>query len=165
MKLNTFTTLLLCTRSVSADFFTAKSRDVGNNIDLGHLLSITDFHTTIDHNGTWEDVTEYETFDEENGNQQEQSLNPFAPVATGLVRRTNYCSENTGITKMVCDNVPSRNWFWGAGGALAIWYAPKAITTWFNVRFIIKTFFVDVSGTLLISWTECRGYDPSWTES
>lgn len=132
MKLNALTTLLLWTSSASADFFTAKSRDVGNNIDLGHLLSVADFHAAIDHNGTWEDVTEYETFDEGNGNQQEQSPDPYAPVATGLVRRADYCGETTGITKMVCDNVPSRNWFWGTGGALAIWYAPKAITTWLN---------------------------------
>ncbi|KAJ5416320.1 hypothetical protein N7491_011355 [Penicillium cf. griseofulvum] len=102
LRLNGFTNLLLWSSSVSADFFTAKSCEVGNNIDLGHLLSITDFHTAIGHSGTWEDITEYETFDEENGNQQEQILSPFAPVTTGLIRRMDYCSESTGITKMAC---------------------------------------------------------------
>lgn len=34
---------------------------------------------------------------------------------------------------MVCDNVPSRYWFWGAGGGLAIYYSPQALTKFLNV--------------------------------
>lgn len=34
---------------------------------------------------------------------------------------------------MVCDNVPSRNWFWGAGGTLLIFYAPRTLEIFLNV--------------------------------
>lgn len=111
------------------------------------------FHSAIGHpNGTsWEDITEYETFDDQDGadKPQSQSLNPSGPEATGLVRRDDgYCSDLTGITKMVCDNVPSRYWFWGAGGGLAIYYSPQALTKFLNVSCL--DFPQDTSEYLLI---------------
>ncbi|KAF6803718.1 hypothetical protein CMUS01_15017 [Colletotrichum musicola] len=30
-------------------------------------------------------------------------------------RQEDVCSDRTGITRMICDNVPSREWWWGAG--------------------------------------------------
>lgn len=135
MQLHTFANLLLLTNTVTADYLTAKSHRTGNNINLGHFSDVAAFHSVIGgQNGTsWEDITEYETF-EDQAQPQSQSSNPSDPEATGLIRRADdYCSDLTGVTRMVCDNVPSRNWFWGAGGTLLIVYAPRTLERFLNV--------------------------------
>ncbi|KAM0715599.1 hypothetical protein Q7P37_009097 [Cladosporium fusiforme] len=93
--------------SALADFLTARSLDHGENVDLGYLEDVNLFYSTIgfdpaSNTSYWEDASELETFDLED-------------VFEGL----------TGIVKDICNNVPSRWWFWGTGGVLLIYYSPK----------------------------------------
>lgn len=135
MKLDKFGTVMFFIGSVSANFLTARSFDHGQDVDLGNLEDVNGFCSSIGHDvygnaSHWEDITIYETFEE----QETQSLNLVAPVNTGLNRRADMCDDLTGITKVICDNFPTRSWFWGAGGVLGIYYSPRFMTNWFNVR-------------------------------
>lgn len=40
MKVHALANVLLLTNAVYADYLTAKSRDIGNNVDLGHLSDV-----------------------------------------------------------------------------------------------------------------------------
>lgn len=135
MQFLSTTVALLLASSASADFVTAKSSELGENVDLGHLEDVNALYSLIGFDSTsnashWEDVTEFEGI---SGDDLFQSLNPATNEETGLIKRDDYCADTTGITRMVCENVPSRAWFWGAGGALIIYYAPRALTNWLNV--------------------------------
>ncbi|KAK1595402.1 uncharacterized protein LY79DRAFT_702134 [Colletotrichum navitas] len=117
----------------TADYLAARSLDNGNNIELGDLQSLDELYAVLGpgymENSVYEDVTEYETL----ATIVEDLGVPTTPVAgRGLATRQNedVCSDLTGITRMVCDNVPSRWWFWGAGGVLLIWYSPEGIRSW-----------------------------------
>ncbi|EAU31863.1 conserved hypothetical protein [Aspergillus terreus NIH2624] len=136
MKVHTINIAFLLASSVTADFLSAKSLDSGENVELGELEDINDFYTLFRHpegrNGSyeWVDVTEYETLDDEA--TLGQSVNPSTTTARGLVPREDICTDLTGITKNICDNVPSRYWFWGTGGAILIYYLPRLMETWLN---------------------------------
>lgn len=135
MKFDKFGSVAFFISSVSADFFTARSLDHGQNVDLGYLEDVNGFYSVIGHdmhsNETyWEDATIWETFEQE----ETQSPNSAASINTGLNRRSDMCEDLTGITKFLCENVTSRYWFWGAGGALIMYYLPQAMTNWLNVR-------------------------------
>jgi hypothetical protein len=123
-------TILLATLA-SADFFTARDIDQGDNIDLGQLDDVAFLYSIIGHDvssntSSWTDITPVETLDVE-------ELSDIQSVGTGLVKRENYCDKQAGITRMVCDNVPSREWFWAAGGPAIVWYAPDIIDKWMQV--------------------------------
>lgn len=135
MQLLSASIAFLLASSASADFVAAKSVDQGENVDLGYLEDVNAFYSLIGYdpksnNSHWEDVTEFESLTTDDGFQ---SIHPATNEETGLIKRDDYCSDTTGITRMVCENVPSRNWFWGAGGALIIYYAPRVLTNWLNV--------------------------------
>ncbi|KAE8143461.1 hypothetical protein BDV38DRAFT_277481 [Aspergillus pseudotamarii] len=139
MKLSSVGFYSLLWSSVSADFLAARSFDHGNNVELGELRDVHDFYSILEQsssqvgqNGSyeWEDITIFETLDGIEGTSE--LVDPSSLPGTSLVARQNQCTDLTGITKMVCDNMPSRWWFWGAGGPLIIYYLPKAIGHWLN---------------------------------
>jgi hypothetical protein len=127
--------MILLITLASADFFTARDINQGDNIDLGHLDDVEFLYSLIGHNfssnmSSWIDVTPLETL-----NLEELSdIQSAPPTDTGLVKRESYCDKQAGITRMVCDNVPSREWFWAAGGPLIIWYGPDIFDKWVQVR-------------------------------
>ncbi|KAL5366338.1 hypothetical protein BJX96DRAFT_169844 [Aspergillus floccosus] len=134
MKVHTINIAFLLASSVTADFLSARSLDTGENVELGELEDINDFYTLFHHPEgregfyEWVDVTEYETITDEA--TLGQSVNPSPTTAGGFVPREDICKDLTGITRNICDNVPSRVWFWGAGKSLIIYYVPRLLDTW-----------------------------------
>lgn len=114
VHIQSFSGILVLATLVSGNFFTARDIQQGNNIDLGHLDDVEFLYSLIGHNfssntSSWSDVTPLETLNLEKLSEP----SPAPLVETGLVKRESYCNKQAGITKMVCENVPSREWFWG----------------------------------------------------
>ncbi len=110
-----------------------------SNIEFGHLEDVKEFDSlmgsSFTDNLTFVDITEYETLDatavHERDYVEGESLNPKS-LAT-LQGRANECEDMTGWSKIVCDNVPNRNWFWGAGAVLTFIYSPSAMAIFLDV--------------------------------
>ncbi|KAL4904993.1 hypothetical protein BDW74DRAFT_178559 [Aspergillus multicolor] len=140
MRPSSLEVYFLLVSSVTADFLSARSFDHGQNIELGDLADVHDFYAILEQsafrlsqNGSfvWEDITEYETFDDPEGDSEFMSHSTLP--GSGLVTREDQCKDSTGITRTICDNVPSRMWFWVAGSALLIYYLPRTMTRLLNI--------------------------------
>ncbi|CBF81857.1 predicted protein [Aspergillus nidulans FGSC A4] len=140
MKLSSLELSFLLTSSVTADFLTARSLNHDRNVELGELQDVQDFYATLEQssfcntqNGSfvWEDITEFETLDDIDNSALELA-GPNLDRGHSLVSREDQCTELTGITRMICDNMPSRWTFWAFGGPLIIYYAPRLMTNWLN---------------------------------
>lgn len=105
-------------------------------LDLGNLDSMETFFEIMGLNGTaWEEITEYETYDVPAITEEDSKLSLLA-------RQTDsgYCADLTGFSKILCDNMPTREAYWTAGGALFIWYGPEVLTKWCDaIAHVIKT--------------------------
>ncbi|KAM7182952.1 hypothetical protein V8F20_012788 [Naviculisporaceae sp. PSN 640] len=137
MRLFTFLTLVFSIGldSVRAGFLSARSLEHGSNVELGDLVSLDEFHSLMGpefHGGLeYEDVTEYETLDEDAVHKRDHhtELDKVSrrPSEGEIFTRADECKDMTGWSKLVCENMPSRMWFWGVGGALGFYYTPSVM--------------------------------------
>jgi hypothetical protein len=95
------------------------------------------------------DVTEIETLDatalHKRDFVEDQSANrgPLAVLMRSgdIASRANECTDTTEWAKVVCENMPNRAYFWGAGGILTFYYAPTYFTNWVNVSSFLSFCF------------------------
>ncbi|KAL4746051.1 hypothetical protein BDW72DRAFT_207675 [Aspergillus terricola var. indicus] len=114
MKPSSLELSFLLASSATADFLTARSPDHGH------------FYATLEQSSS-----RFETLDDIDSSALELA-GLDSDRGHSLVSRENQCTELTGITKMICDNMPSRWTFWAFGGPRIIYYAPRLITNWLN---------------------------------
>ncbi|KAI1870409.1 uncharacterized protein JN550_005337 [Neoarthrinium moseri] len=85
-------------------------------VDHGTLQNTKSFYYELSFDGnTWEEIVKNE-----------------APASTDLgpVARQGICSAMTGFAQILCANIPTREAWWAAGGAMAIWYATDVLVKW-----------------------------------
>ncbi|KAK7703007.1 hypothetical protein SLS64_009278 [Diaporthe eres] len=108
-------------------------------VDLGMLQDMDSFFELLgfDGNTTWETIEEPETHDwaaiaaEDAARVAATTSN--APTAENIglaTRQEAKCTDTTGFTQILCENMPTRAAWWATGGALAIWYGPEVLVRW-----------------------------------
>ncbi|KAK3315519.1 hypothetical protein B0H66DRAFT_536386 [Apodospora peruviana] len=65
-------------------------------------------------------------------NDHAEDNQSFKREPFNLSVRANECTDMTEWKKLICENMPSRTWFWGAGGVLGFCYAPSLLVPWLN---------------------------------
>lgn len=131
--------------TATADFHSARSLEVGNNVELGKLSGLHEFHgilrrdlgilhRDLDHSFEYEDVTVYESVDSDAfpRSPKRDTSDTSAPGGNFSIQ-ANECTDMTSWERMLCENMPSWHWFWGAGGVLAFYYSPSLLANFVNV--------------------------------
>lgn len=106
-------------------------------IDLGTLQDMNCFFKLMgfDANTIWEAIGEPETHDwaaieaEDAARAAATSSDVPTPENIGLATRQDEetCSDETDFGRILCDNMPTRDAWWAAGGSLPLWYYPERL--------------------------------------
>ncbi|KAK1766099.1 hypothetical protein QBC33DRAFT_589020 [Phialemonium atrogriseum] len=104
---------------------------------LGELSGLHEFHgilrRDLDPSFEYEDVTVYEPFDSDAfpRSPKRDTSDTSAPGGNFSIQ-ANECTDMTSCERMLCENMPSWHWFWGAGGVLAFYYSPRLLANFVN---------------------------------